>query len=506
MGSTITDGSGGSSDMETAPSLPMFLESCSSAAREPQAGNNACFHVFSGNEACDADSMCSAICMAFLKQSTAVAAAANADGGGEILYVPVMPIPRADLALRREVLVLFGLCGVEPSSVVFADELDLSAVQADGRLRLTLMDHNAVSGGLSALGDAVVEIVDHHKDLEQHPSVQGSARDIAFDATDGWALVGSCCTLVAERMLAQEQEQGSKLLSSDVARLLLGVILVDTQNLDTESKRASERDVAAAEQLSSRVSWKTSSPQGRSCATPDELFDALRNAKFDPAFWKELSATDCLRYDYKSFHPVGESGEGDRGGADGDGHQEPRPLKFGMSSVLCRLQTLAEKGGDRGSAEALAAFATARRVDSLAVVTVTLDEQENMKKELLIFTHTKRRCEQMRKHFEGPHGEFLKLEATAPLGTSFGGKVSRGDVEEETEAGDLESSASLRGIGVEPLLDSVSTFLPSPLDRPRPTGVLREASASPRGGGGGGGGGGKKRRRGEGAVAGGGAG
>ncbi|CAM9953862.1 unnamed protein product, partial [Hapterophycus canaliculatus] len=33
--------------------------------------------------------------------------------------------------------------------------------------------------------------------------------------------------------------------------------------------------------------------------------------------------------------------------------------------------------------------------------------------------------------------------------------------------------ASLRGIGVEPLLDSVSTFLPSPLDRPRPTGVVR---------------------------------
>ena len=66
--------------------------------------------------------------------------------------------------------------------------------------------------------------------------------------------------------------------------------------------------------------------------------------------------------------------------------------------------------------------------------------------------------------------------------------------------------SSLRGIGVEPLLDSVSTFLPSPLDRPRPTGVVREASAPLRGGGGvgGGGGGGKKRRRGESAVAGGG--
>lgn len=48
-----------------------------------------------------------------------------------------------------------------------------------------------------------------------------------------------------------------------------------------------------------------------------------------------------------------------------------------------------------------------------------------MKKELLIFTHTKRRCEQMREYFEGPDGEFLKLEAAAPPGTSFGGKFSR---------------------------------------------------------------------------------
>lgn len=44
-----------------------------------------------------------------------------------------------------------------------------------------------------------------------------------------------------------------------------------------------------------------------------------------------------------------------------------------------------------------------------------------MKKELLVFTHTKRRCEQMREYFEGPRGEFLKLEATARPGTGFGG-------------------------------------------------------------------------------------
>lgn len=35
--------------------------------------------------------------------------------------------------------------------------------------------------------------------------------------------------------------------------------------------------------------------------------------------------------------------------------------------------------------------------------------------------------------------------------------------------------ASLRGIGVEPLLDSVVAFLPSPLDRPRPTGMMKQS-------------------------------
>lgn len=68
----------------------------------------------------------------------------------------------------------------------------------------------------------MVEIVDHHMDLEEHPSVQGASRDIAFEVHDGSgkALVGSCCTIVAERML----EQAPTSLSSDIARLLLGVV------------------------------------------------------------------------------------------------------------------------------------------------------------------------------------------------------------------------------------------------------------------------------------------
>ncbi|CAB1105811.1 unnamed protein product [Ectocarpus sp. CCAP 1310/34] len=441
---------GSNSNAQELPSLPSFLETCSSKARRQQQGHaNAAkgtaetetllFHVFSGNEACDADSMCSAIGMAFLKQATAALAAE--DDGGDVVHVPVMPIPRRDLALRREVLVLFELCDVDPSAIVFADELDLHALQAEGRLRLTLTDHNAVSGGLSGLGDAVVEIVDHHVDLGEHPSVQGSRRNVAFEANDGGgkALVGSCCTIVAERML----DQAPALLSSDVAQLLLGVILVDTLNLDMEIKRATSRDIAAAQELSRRVSWLppvaqdsgecSPSSARRCCTTADELFDTLRNAKFDPAFWREISATDTLRYDYKSFHAAGESGGTSRSHDDRQDHDKPpRPLKFGMSSTLCRLETLAEKGGYEGFGDAMRTFAVSQGVDSLAVMTSTLDEEGNMQKELLIFTHTKLRGDQMREYLEGAHGEFLELEAATPPGTDFGG---RGDEVEGSEEG-----------------------------------------------------------------------
>lgn len=39
----------------------------------------------------------------------------------------------------------------------------------------------------------------------------------------------------------------------------------------------------------------------------------------------------------------------------------------------------------------------------------------------------------MREYFEGPHGEFLKLKATAPPGAGFGGKLSRSDEKEAVD-------------------------------------------------------------------------
>lgn len=85
------DGGGGSS---ASLSLPAFLEMSSARGRTQASGgsggsdanssssSNLVIHAFSGNEACDADSICSAICMAFLKQSTAGGGGGGGPGGG----------------------------------------------------------------------------------------------------------------------------------------------------------------------------------------------------------------------------------------------------------------------------------------------------------------------------------------------------------------------------------------------------------------------------------------
>jgi len=69
------------------------------------------------------------------------------------------------------------------------DEIDLQALQAEGKLKLTLVDHNMLAAADSHLQPSVVRVIDHHK------------RDKPLDRRDLIEPVGSCCTLVAEMAL-----------------------------------------------------------------------------------------------------------------------------------------------------------------------------------------------------------------------------------------------------------------------------------------------------------------
>lgn len=259
-----------------------------------------------GNEASDADSIVAALTYAYFRAR---------EGGDEHAgrTIPMVACDRADMSLRRETVHLLGLCGVEHGGLVFLDDAGTGEILARAE-RVVLVDHNQAVGPVASLGDRVAEIVDHHKDSEAHGHVVGDLRKVAFQG--GKATAGSCCTLVAEAYLASDA--GRELLARDdgaVARALLGVILVDTVNLDPKAQKATDRDTHAVEVL------ERLAPQPP-CA---ELFKQLDGAKFDAAFWDSLALDQCLRYDYKQF--------------------EARGKVFGLSSVLCSLESLASKAG-----------------------------------------------------------------------------------------------------------------------------------------------------------------
>lgn len=261
--------------------------------------------LVSGNEASDADSIITALLYSYLLHQDAKK---NSD-----CPVAVVKCRREDMQLRSETVLLLQLCGVDATQLVFLDD-----PCAEGLLRATskivLMDHNVADGPLVALGDKVVEIIDHHKDFGKHDHVQGEKRTIAFEGEACTA--ASACSVLCERYLAHPS--GKELLAREggaAARALLGVILIDSINLNPNAKKVCDRDIAAASALMEIAP----SP------SQEELYKALDEAKFSQTFWAGLESAQCLRYDFKSFGAGGKT--------------------VGLSSVLCPLGVLMAKDG-----------------------------------------------------------------------------------------------------------------------------------------------------------------
>jgi len=219
--------------------------------------------VVMGNEAADLDSMASAVLYAYYLSI--------AEPGST--PVPLVNIPRDDFKLRTEAVFLFKEAGIDVDAMNFAGDVDLTALAADGRLGLVLIDHNKLGAGQSELESSVTAILDHHADEKAYPST--AKVDIRP--------VGSAATIVAESFLNDAAEA----VDTSVGTLLLGTILLDTVNLDPEAGRVTDADQAVAEKLSAIIS-----------ADRDELFGKLQFEKFNVA---ALGSYDLLRKDYKEW-------------------------------------------------------------------------------------------------------------------------------------------------------------------------------------------------------------
>lgn len=142
-----------------------------------------------GNDAGDADSIVSAICLAFLEGKT-----------------PISSISRDTFVERPEVEMLLDLAGISNASanLLFVEDLKmiLDSSKDNNDWELTLVDHNTINHSLHKFRDMfeVVEIVDHHTDENLYTDTC-TRRNVAFE--NGKSLVASTTTLVAELLLKQ---------------------------------------------------------------------------------------------------------------------------------------------------------------------------------------------------------------------------------------------------------------------------------------------------------------
>lgn len=134
--------------------------------------------VVMGNESCDLDSAVCALTLAHHLSASCLA-------------LPFFNIPKEDLALHTEVIFCIGKDLAE--FIPTRSDLDLSTLET---LKLVLVDHHVVLKQDQELRSKITEVIDHRHFI-------GEAAGLPENCPTRIEMVGSCSTLVGERLLSE---------------------------------------------------------------------------------------------------------------------------------------------------------------------------------------------------------------------------------------------------------------------------------------------------------------
>ncbi|KAM4601036.1 exopolyphosphatase PRUNE1 isoform 2-T3 [Polymixia lowei] len=310
--------------------METFLTSCHEALEVNADNASTGFHVVLGNEACDLDSMVSALAHAYFLYKTVQ---------NDRFPLPVLNIPKAEFVLRTDSLFLLRQTGLSQDLLLFRDQLDLRGLQQDGRLALTLVDHNILPSLDSELEGAVVEVIDHHhQEREPSPSCPVTVET-----------VGSCATLVIERIFQKAPE----ILDQQLALLLYGTIVLDCVNMAPEAGKVTPKDSQYSALLETHFPGLP--PRGA-------LFQSLQNAKFDVS---GLTTDQMLLKDMKAV-------------SGGDLHLAVSVIYLTMEELLQRANL----------EEDLSAFCQKHGYDLLLAMTISFKDNKEPFRQLAIYSHS----------------------------------------------------------------------------------------------------------------------
>ncbi|XP_033625283.1 protein prune homolog 2-like isoform X3 [Asterias rubens] len=311
--------------------MEAFLRETKHLLESAQGDSRKNIHVVLGNESCDLDSAVSALVWAYhlSKQE-------ETQHKWDVV-VPVLNIPRHDFPLRTEVTHFLSTLNHD-DSLVFRDDVNINNLHADGRLSLTLVDHNTLSRADAHLDAVVKEIIDHHSNNRHGDDEEEICVTIET--------VGSCCTLVAEKILAENCD----VIDDGIAKLLLGPILVDTVNLSASAGKATAKDITMVEELS------------KLCPDldKDKMYQELQEAKADIS---GFTSDEILRKDFKCV--TGAS------------------MNIGMSSIPMNLNDFVEKPSVERD---LHDFCSSKNLRLLVLMSLTLNQDDEAHRQISVYS------------------------------------------------------------------------------------------------------------------------
>ncbi|XP_023708607.1 exopolyphosphatase PRUNE1 isoform X2 [Cryptotermes secundus] len=226
-------------------------------------------NIVMGNESCDLDSTISALVYAYLLYSEM-----SVDAKETVTVIPLLKILKKEFPLKTEVTYYLKKNGIPMDLLVFWDSINLKELQMTSRLKLTLVDHHVLSPEAEFLCSSVVEVIDHHP---QDPAWLWPMQKVTLTT------VGSCCTLVASEVV----QRCPGLISSQVAMLLYGPIILDTACFSQTAGRTTELDLKMAMELENR---------GVDSTRREKLFQELLAARSDVS---NLTPSQLLEKDMK---------------------------------------------------------------------------------------------------------------------------------------------------------------------------------------------------------------
>lgn len=299
-------------------------------------------HAVIGQDVADVGSVASTIMYAFYLHESL--------NDSQLCTVPIINMKSTDLNMHAEVKWLLGSCQIDPSSLIFIDEIDLTYYDLFGSLKLVLLNGHKIPTKLEAIKEALVEIFNCKQANSLYPQVDNVT--IGQDC--------SCCTLIAEKFALASPEN---LAGQGFSRLLLSGILLDTGNLTNAQCTTKDKYMA------------TLLIKGAGRFGCNGLYQILKYKKFDIS---ELKVREILRKDFKKWTRV--AGKPDNIGS------RMTVSHIGMSSIGISIgQLLAH---EVSAAEEVILFQKQEKLRLLMVVSGYYDEQKKFKREILVSADT----------------------------------------------------------------------------------------------------------------------